>query len=65
MGKPRAPTRDELELMRRNGIAPESMTVTLRSDDALMLLNTKTRMEIVIYWENHSGFRLKPNMGSA
>lgn len=39
----------EKEILRRNGVKCENVSVTLRTDHSIHLLNHKTRDDIVIY----------------
>lgn len=47
--KNREPDEQEKEIIRRNGIECEHVSVTLRTDTSIHLLNHKTRDDIVIY----------------
>ena len=49
MGKYRVPTDREEEILRRNGIDPEGLTVSYADDNCIRLLRLKTRDEIVIH----------------
>lgn len=49
MGKYLVPDELEKEIMRRNGIDPEGKMVFLRTEDAIYLLNNKTRDNISIH----------------
>ena len=48
MSKYRTPTKEEEEIIRRNGIDPEGKTVSFRSDTCIELLAFKTRDTITI-----------------
>ena len=48
MAKYRMPTEEELAIIRRNGIDPDGVCVSFRSEDTICLLRYKTRDEIVI-----------------
>lgn len=42
-GKYNVPTREETEILRRNGIDPANVVVKLRSESSIVLLNHDTR----------------------
>lgn len=42
-------TDEEKEILRRNGIDTNSVSVTFRKDDTIHLINHKTRDDIIIY----------------
>lgn len=48
MGKPIVLDEKEVEILTRNGIDPESKSVTFRTEDTIHLINHKTRDEIWI-----------------
>ena len=49
MGKCTSPTEEERKILCRNGIAPENVTVTFRSEGMICLMNYDTRDEITVY----------------
>lgn len=49
MAKPRDLEDQEIEILRRNGINPESKSVVFRSEDTLHLIDHKTRDDITIH----------------
>lgn len=48
MDKHRMPTKEEAEILRRNGIDPEGVTVIFRDEKTIHLIRHKTRDEITI-----------------
>jgi hypothetical protein len=49
MPKYKIPDDRESEILKRNGIAPESVAIVFSDDDSIRVLNYKTRDEIAIY----------------
>ena len=49
MAKPRALDNQEIEILKRNGINPESKSVVFRSEDTLHLIDHRTRDDITIH----------------
>ena len=49
MSKYRVPDEQEQRIIRENGMDPEQFAVSYRSEDAIYLLNFKTRDEVAIH----------------
>lgn len=49
MGKYRIPTEQEAEILRRNGIDPDNLTIVHSDDDCIRALRFQTRDEIVVH----------------
>lgn len=48
MGKHRMPTKEEAEILRRNGIDPEGIVIIFRDEKTISLIRHKTRDEITL-----------------
>ena len=49
MSKYKIPDERESEILKRNGINPESVAIVFTDDDSIRMLNYKTRDEIIIH----------------
>ena len=59
----RVPTKDEAEILRRNGINEDDVCVRLRQEHAIHLLNYNTRDNIVIFQGDKSWDSYRETIG--